>query len=70
MEVSGKRKVGRPRTTRKDRPIVKSDWELLGVDENVALCRRRWRKIIPSPTTSLGKILTLNKNDDDDDDTF
>jgi len=35
MEVSGKRKVGRPRRTWKD--IAMRDLELLGVDENVAL---------------------------------
>jgi len=28
---------------------VKRDLELLGPDENVALDRRKWRKIIPSP---------------------
>jgi len=43
MEVSGKRKVGRPRKTWKD--IMKRDLELLEVDENVALDQRR-RKII------------------------
>jgi len=42
MDVSGKRKVGKPRKTRKD--IVKRDLELLGVEENVALDQRRWRK--------------------------
>jgi len=48
MEVSGKRKVERPRNTWKD--IVKRDLELLGVDECVALDQERWRKIITSPT--------------------
>jgi len=48
MEVSGKRKVGRPRKNWKD--IVKRDLELTGVDESVAFDQRRWRKIITSPT--------------------
>jgi len=39
MEVSGKRKVGRPRKTWKD--IVKRDLELIGVDESVALDREK-----------------------------
>jgi len=30
--------------------IVKRDLELIGVDENVELDQRRWRKIIASPT--------------------
>jgi len=39
MEVLGKRTVGRPRKAWKD--IVKRDLHLLGVDENVALNRKR-----------------------------
>jgi len=39
MVVLWKGKVGRPRTTWKD--IVKRNLELLGVDENMALDRRR-----------------------------
>jgi len=70
MEVSGRRKVGRPRKTWKD--IVKRDLELLGVDESVALEKGRWRKIITSPTpTSRENMDFLNENvDDDDDDIF
>ena len=48
MEVPGKRKVGRPRKTWRD--TVKQDLEILRVDENMALDRSRWRKIIASPT--------------------
>jgi len=48
MEVSGKRKVGRPRKAWKD--IVKRDLELIGAEESVALDRGRWRKIIAGPT--------------------
>jgi len=48
MEVSGKRKVGRPTKTWKD--IVKRDLELIGVDESVALDRGRWRKRSPTLT--------------------
>jgi len=44
MEVSGKREVGRPRKTWKD--IAKRDFELIGVEESVALDRGRCRKII------------------------
>jgi len=44
MEVSGKWKVQRPKKTWKD--IVKRDFELIAVDESVALDRGRWRKII------------------------
>jgi len=47
MEVSGKRKVGRPRKTWKY--TVKRDLEIIGMDESVALDRRGWRKIIASP---------------------
>jgi len=46
--VGGKKKAGRPRKTWKD--IMKRDLKLLGVDENVALDRRKWRKIITSLT--------------------
>ena len=48
LEVPGKRKVGRPRKTWRD--TVKQDLEILRVDENMALDRSRWRKIIASPT--------------------
>jgi len=58
VEISGrngsigeKESIGRPRNTWKD--IVKSDLELIGVDENVALDRGRWRKIIAGPTPTL-----------------
>jgi len=51
MEVSEKRKLGKPRKTWKDK-IVKRDLELIGVDDNVALDRRRWRKIIAHPTST------------------
>jgi len=44
MEVSWKRKVGRPRKTLK--VVTMRDLELIGVDESVALDRERWRKII------------------------
>jgi len=39
MEVMGKRKVGRPRKTWRD--IIKSDLELMEVDERVAMDRVR-----------------------------
>jgi len=48
MEVSGKRKVGRPRKTWKD--IAMRDIQLIGADDSVALDRGRWRKIIASLT--------------------
>jgi len=54
MEVLGKWEVGRPRKTWKD--IVKRDLEVIGVDESVALDRRRWRRIITS------RIRTLREN--------
>jgi len=47
MEVSGERKVGRPRKNQKD--IVKRDLELIGVDVSVALDQGRCRKIKASP---------------------
>ena len=39
MEVPGKRKVARPKKTLND--TVQQDFKMLGVDENVALDRRR-----------------------------
>ena len=53
MEVEGKRKAGRPRKTWKD--TVQRDLKILGVDENMVLDRRSWRRIIASPTPTKGK---------------
>jgi len=42
MELSGKRKVGRPRKTWKE--IVKRDLELIGVDERCGIGSRKMEK--------------------------
>ena len=44
---------------------MQQDLKMLGVDENMALDRKRWRKIIAGPTP-IEKIWTMNENDDDD----
>jgi len=54
MEVPGKRKVGRPRKTWK--VTVRRDLEVFGVDENMAFDRRRWRKVITSPTPTINDM--------------
>jgi len=64
MKVLGKRKVGWPRKTWKDK--VKKDLKLIGVDENVKLDRRRWRKIIASLTPTKGKTWISNENDEEE----
>ena len=62
MEVQGKRKVGRLKKAWND--IVQQDLKILGVDENMALDRKRWRKITASLTPINRENMDSSKNDD------